>query len=47
MSCESIKVQTDNKIDLKSLFFDKIKWLISEFHYICIKLELTLAKTDE
>lgn len=38
MSCEPVKVQTGNKIDLKLLFLDKIKWLISGFHYICFMI---------
>ncbi len=45
MDCEPIKVQTNNKIDLKLLIFAQIKWLISEIHYLCSWLEVTLAKT--
>lgn len=45
MSCEPVKVQTGNKIDLKLLIFAKIKCLISEIHYLCSWLEVTLAKT--
>lgn|GEM_PF-4874046 len=47
MGYNPIKIQASNKIDFRLLIFVKTRWLISEFHYICIKLELTLAKTDE
>ena len=45
MSCEPVKVQTGNKIDLNLLIFAKIKCLVPEIHYLCSWLEVTLAKT--
>lgn len=47
MSCEPVKVQTGNKIDLNLLIFAKIKCLVPEIHYLCIWLEATLSKTCE
>lgn len=44
MSCEPVKVQTGNKIDLNLLIFAKIKCLVPEIHYLCIWLEATLAR---